>query len=88
MSKRTAGEEVKYQATLKQDGMRNAFAVLHDLMKARDIEYPFAVIWQTHDENGNQDYTVMRPSDSWDVNHGRKAERMGEIVHDHIAQTE
>lgn len=88
MSKRTTEEEVRYQESLKKADMRRAFVVFHDLMKARNIEYPFAVIWQTYDENGNDDYTVMCPSGAWDVSHGNKKEHIAEIVHDHAGKAE
>jgi len=94
MNKRTVEEEAKYQETLKQADMRRAFVVLCDLMRARDIKYPFAVIWQTLDDDGNEDYTVMRPSDGdwcggpWDINHGDKEERMADIVHEHVGKAD
>jgi len=74
------------KAEIDQIKMRKAFTVVYDIMKAWDVEYPFAVIWQTFDEDGNEDYTVMRPSDTWDINHGDKEEHMADIVHDHVGQ--
>jgi len=87
MSKRTVEEEVKYQEELKQADMRTAFVVFYDLMRARDIEYPFAVVWQTLNEEGEEDFTVMVQSDKWDMDHGPVGSgNPAEIVNDNIDQ--
>lgn len=92
MNKRTTEDEAKYQESIKHIKMRTAFVVVYDLMKANDIEYPFAVIWQTYDDNGDEDYTIMLQSDnqsgSWDVNHGDKEKDIAGIVHDHVGKAE
>ena len=87
---RTSIEEKKHQDEFDKAHMRTAFTVLYDIMKARKIEYPFAVIWQTFDEHGNDDYLVMSPCGSnaspwsWNENHGKHGSNANEIANEHL----
>jgi len=72
---------------VKRARMQRAFLTVQDIMKAWDVEYPFAIIWQTFDADGNQDYTTMRPCDTWDVNHGTHREHLANIVHEDVEKS-
>ena len=50
--------------------MRRAYMTVHDIMSANDIEYPFAIIWQTIDDDGNEDFTTMCERSKWNDSHG------------------